>query len=64
MVHNGIEYGLMAAYAEVLSVLHKANVGKAEHAASTEETPLRDPQYYRYDIDVASVTELWGAPHA
>jgi 6-phosphogluconate dehydrogenase len=59
MVHNGIEYGLMAAYAEGLNVLHKANVGKAEHAASAEETPLRDPQYYRYDIDVASVTELW-----
>jgi 6-phosphogluconate dehydrogenase len=59
MVHNGIEYGLMAAYAEGLNVLHKANVGKAEHGVSAEETPLRDPQYYRYDIDVASVTELW-----
>jgi len=59
MVHNGIEYGLMAAYAEGLNVLHKANVGKGEQKASAEETPLRDPQYYRYDIDVAAVTELW-----
>src|SRR5215813_11917332 len=59
MVHNGIEYGLMAAYAEGLNVLHHANVGNAEQTASAEETPLRDPQYYRYDIDVAQVTELW-----
>jgi len=59
MVHNGIEYGLMAAYAEGLNILHKANVGNAEQTASAEETPLRDPQYYRYDIDVAQVTELW-----
>ena len=59
MVHNGIEYGLMAAYAEGLNVLHKANIGNAEHQASAEETPLRDPQYYRYDLDVAQVTELW-----
>jgi 6-phosphogluconate dehydrogenase len=59
MVHNGIEYGLMAAYAEGLNILHRANVGNAEHASSAEETPLRDPQYYRYDIDIAQVTELW-----
>jgi len=59
MVHNGIEYGIMAAYAEGLNVLHKANVGKAEHEISAESTPLRDPQYYQYDIDVAQVTEVW-----
>ncbi len=59
MVHNGIEYGLMAAYAEGLNILHKANAGDAEQTASAEETPLRDPRYYRYDIDVAQVTELW-----
>src|SRR5262249_1727701 len=59
MVHNGIEYGIMAAYAEGLNVLHKANVGNAAQEASAEATPLRDPQYYRYDIDVAEVTEVW-----
>ena len=59
MVHNGIEYGLMAAYAEGLNILHKANVGNTERTASAEETPLRDPQYYRYDIDIAQVSELW-----
>jgi len=59
MVHNGIEYGLMAAYAEGLNVLKKANIGKQtqEHDAGT--TPLRDPKYYQYDIDVPEVTELW-----
>jgi 6-phosphogluconate dehydrogenase len=59
MVHNGIEYGLMAAYAEGLNVLHKANVGKVEHEVSAEATPLRDPRYYQYDIDVAQVAEVW-----
>jgi 6-phosphogluconate dehydrogenase len=59
MVHNGIEYGIMAAYAEGLNVLHKANVGKVEHEISAESTPLRDPQYYQYDIDVAEVAEVW-----
>jgi 6-phosphogluconate dehydrogenase len=59
MVHNGIEYGIMAAYAEGLNVLHKANVGKHEHEVSAESTPLRDPQYYQYDIDVAEVAEVW-----
>jgi 6-phosphogluconate dehydrogenase len=60
MVHNGIEYGLMAAYAEGLNVLHNANVGAADGAdASAEVTPLRDPEYYRYDIDTAAVAELW-----
>jgi 6-phosphogluconate dehydrogenase len=59
MVHNGIEYGLMAAYAEGLNVLHKANAGKVDREADAETAPLRDPQYYEYDIDVAAVAELW-----
>jgi 6-phosphogluconate dehydrogenase len=59
MVHNGIEYGLMAAYAEGLNVLHKANAGTAEHEVSAETTPLRDPRYYQYDIDIPAVAELW-----
>jgi 6-phosphogluconate dehydrogenase len=60
MVHNGIEYGLMAAYAEGLNVLHHANVGAGEdHGGDAETTPLRDPQYYRYDIDTAQVAEVW-----
>jgi 6-phosphogluconate dehydrogenase len=59
MVHNGIEYGLMAAYAEGLNVLAHANVGKRERAADAETTPLRDPESYRYDFDLAAITELW-----
>ena len=59
MVHNGIEYGLMAAYAEGLNVLHKANVGKADREVNAETTPLRDPRYYQYDIDVSEVAEVW-----
>jgi 6-phosphogluconate dehydrogenase len=60
MVHNGIEYGLMAAYAEGLNVLHHANVGKGDgRPADAETAPLRDPQYYRYDLDIAAVAELW-----
>ena len=60
MVHNGIEYGLMAAYAEGLNVLHKANVGAEDGAAASPEvTPLRDPEYYRYELDTAAVAELW-----
>jgi 6-phosphogluconate dehydrogenase len=59
MVHNGIEYGIMAAYAEGLSILHKANVGKRDRTASAETAPLRDPQFYRYDIDTAAVAEVW-----
>jgi 6-phosphogluconate dehydrogenase len=59
MVHNGIEYGLMAAYAEGLNILHKANVGKHPEEASAEAAPLRDPRYYRYDLDVAAVAEVW-----
>ena len=59
MVHNGIEYGLMAAYAEGLNVIAHANVGNAEREADAETTPLRDPQYYRYDIDISEVAEVW-----
>jgi 6-phosphogluconate dehydrogenase len=59
MVHNGIEYGLMAAYAEGLNVLRHANVGKQGRTEDAETTPLRDPRYYRYDIDVAQVAEVW-----
>jgi 6-phosphogluconate dehydrogenase len=59
MVHNGIEYGLMAAYAEGLNVLHRANIGSAEVQASAEIAPLSDPEFYRYDIDVPEVAEVW-----
>jgi 6-phosphogluconate dehydrogenase len=59
MVHNGIEYGLMAAYAEGLNILHKANAGRTQREADAETTPLRDPQYYMYDIDIPSVAEVW-----
>ena len=59
MVHNGIEYGLMAAYAEGLNVLHHANVGKSERAADAETTPLRSPEHYAYDFNLADITEVW-----
>jgi 6-phosphogluconate dehydrogenase len=59
MVHNGIEYGLMAAYAEGFNVLHHANIGKSEAAADAETTPLRDPEGYQYDFDLPQVAELW-----
>ncbi len=59
MVHNGIEYGLMQAYAEGLNILRHANVGDTEREADAETTPLRDPERYRYDLDVAAVTEVW-----
>ena len=59
MVHNGIEYGLMAAYAEGLNILRHANIGKETHAVDAETTPLRDPQYYQYDFDLADITEVW-----
>jgi 6-phosphogluconate dehydrogenase len=59
MVHNGIEYGLMAAYAEGLNILKHANVGKAEHAIDAETTPLRHPEHYQYDFNLADVTEVW-----
>lgn len=59
MVHNGIEYGVMAAYAEGLNILHQANVGKKEAAVNAETTPLAHPEHYRYDFALADVTELW-----
>jgi 6-phosphogluconate dehydrogenase len=59
MVHNGIEYGIMAAYAEGLNVLHKANVGKAGQEVDAETAPLQDPEYYRYDLDIPEIAELW-----
>jgi 6-phosphogluconate dehydrogenase len=59
MVHNGIEYGLMAAYAEGLNILRNANVGRGSHAADAETTPLRNPEYYQYDFDLADIAEVW-----
>jgi 6-phosphogluconate dehydrogenase len=59
MVHNGIEYGIMAALAEGLNVLHHADAGSRPQEADAETAPLRDPQYYRYDLDVADVAEVW-----
>lgn len=59
MVHNGIEYGLMAAYAEGLNILHAANAGARTAEVDAETTPLRDPELYRYDIDTAAVAEVW-----
>ena len=59
MVHNGIEYGLMAAYAEGMGILKAANVGKREHAADAETTPLRDPEHYQYDLNLPDIAELW-----
>ncbi|MCK9394042.1 MAG: decarboxylating 6-phosphogluconate dehydrogenase [Methylobacter sp.] len=59
MVHNGIEYGLMEAYAEGLSVLRAANIGKQQHDSDAETTPLRDPELYQYDLNLADVAEVW-----
>jgi 6-phosphogluconate dehydrogenase len=59
MVHNGIEYGVMAAYAEGLGILRSANVGKAKHDVDAETTPLRDPEHYQYDLDLRDITEVW-----
>jgi 6-phosphogluconate dehydrogenase len=59
MVHNGIEYGLMAAYAEGLNILHRANAGGEQRAGDAETAPLRDRDYYRYAIDVAAIAEVW-----
>ncbi len=59
MVHNGIEYGLMASFAEGLNILHGANVGALDHEVDAETTPLRDPDLYRYEFDIAEVTEVW-----
>ena len=59
MVHNGIEYGLMAAYAEGLGILRDANAGKQDRAADAETTPLRDPEHYQYDLNLRDITEVW-----
>ncbi len=59
MVHNGIEYGMMAAYAEGLSILRGANVGRADHAADAETTPMRVPEHYRYDMPLHDIAEVW-----
>ncbi len=59
MIHNGIEYGMMAAYAEGLNVLAKANIGAGTQTKDAETAPLSHPQYYRYDLDLAAITELW-----
>ena len=59
MVHNGIEYGIMAAYAEGMGILRAANAGKREHAADAETTPLRDPGHYRYEMDLRDIAEVW-----
>ncbi len=59
MVHNGIEYGVMAAYAEGLNILRNANVGKQKHEIDAETTPLRDPDHYQYDFNLTDVAEVW-----
>jgi 6-phosphogluconate dehydrogenase len=59
MVHNGIEYGVMAAYAEGLGVLRAANIGKQQHKIDAETSPLRDPEHYQYDFNLRDITELW-----
>jgi len=59
MVHNGIEYGIMASYAEGFGILRAANIGKQTHDIDAETTPLRDPEHYRYDLDLGEVAEVW-----
>ena len=59
MVHNGIEYGIMAAYAEGLGVLRDANIGKKQSDVDAETTPLRDPEHYQYDLDLGEISEVW-----
>ena len=59
MVHNGIEYGLMAAYAEGLNILHQANAGKQRRDVDAETTPLRHPEHYQYDLDLPEIAEVW-----
>jgi len=59
MVHNGIEYGLMAAYAEGFGILRSANIGKQQHVIDAETTPLRDPEHYQYDFNLRDIAELW-----
>ncbi len=59
MVHNGIEYGMMAAFAEGLNILRHANVGKQTHVVDAETTPLREPELYQYDFNLADIAEVW-----
>jgi len=59
MVHNGIEYGMMAAYAEGLGVLHSANIGKKDSEVDAETTPLRNPEHYQYDLNLGDIAEVW-----
>lgn len=59
MVHNGIEYGLMAAYAEGMGILRNANIGKQQHHIDAETTPLRDPEHYQYDFNLTDIAEVW-----
>jgi len=59
MIHNGIEYGVMAAYAEGLNVLKHANIGVQTHEPDAETAPVRNPSHYQYDFDIAAITELW-----
>ena len=59
MVHNGIEYGMMAAYAEGLNILEHAGIGRRDHAVDAETTPLRHPEHYRYELDIPSIAEVW-----
>src|SRR6185312_3279765 len=59
MVHNGIEYGVMAAFAEGFNILRHADIGKREHRVDAETTPLRDPQAYQYDLHLPDIAEVW-----
>jgi 6-phosphogluconate dehydrogenase len=59
MVHNAIEYGMMAAYAEGFNILHHANAGKRDHAVDAETTPMKHPEHYQYDFDIGEISELW-----
>ena len=59
MVHNGIEYGIMAAYAEGLNILRHANAGKQQRTVDAETTPLRHPEHYPYDLNLADIAEVW-----
>jgi 6-phosphogluconate dehydrogenase len=59
MVHNGIEYGVMAAYAEGLNILRHANIGKQSQESDAETTPLRNPEYYQFDLDLPNIAEVW-----
>ena len=59
MVHNGIEYGIMAAYAEGLGILREANIGRRRHEVDAETTPLREPEHYQFDLNLADISEVW-----